>query len=89
VTLIASVDCRECGARAGETHYASCDVHALYADSEYCGRCGHPRDWHRLDDALNISPTDPDAPFRCIGYDCEIGGPILACAAKCPDYVAG
>ena len=28
--MIASVDCRECGARAGEIHVSDCDVYALY-----------------------------------------------------------
>lgn len=30
-----------------------------------CQRCGHSPDWHRLDDSLNVSPTDPEAEFRC------------------------
>jgi len=28
----AAVDCRECGARAGESHADGCDVYALYAE---------------------------------------------------------
>ena len=54
-----------------------------------CERCGHPDSWHRLDDALNIPPTDPSAPFRCIGYDCEVPGrPPKQPACDCPDFVA-
>jgi hypothetical protein len=53
-----------------------------------CIRCGHPPDWHRLDDSTNVSPTDPAAEFRCIGYDCEAPGPWPAGgrACDCPDY---
>jgi hypothetical protein len=52
-----------------------------------CKRCGHSPDWHRLDDSTNVSPTDPDAKFRCIGYDCEAPGPWPDNACDCPDYV--
>lgn len=53
-----------------------------------CGRCGHSPDWHRLDDSKNISPTDPAAEFRCLGYDCEADGPLPANgrACWCHDY---
>lgn len=52
-----------------------------------CARCGHPSDWHRHDDADNTPPTDPNCKFRCIGYDCEVGGvpPKNPCA--CPDFL--
>jgi len=55
-----------------------------------CARpgCNHPADWHRLDDSTNVSPDDPAAEFRCIGYDCTTDGPIGSCAAECPDYAA-
>ena len=46
-----------------------------------CARCGHDPYWHRLDDALNISPADPDAPFRCAGPG------LKDCADDCPDYM--
>lgn len=53
-----------------------------------CDRCGHPADWHRLDDSLNLDPTDPATPFRCIGYDCMAPGkPLEGCTSRCPDYV--
>lgn len=51
-----------------------------------CERCGHSPDWHRLDDAQNVGPTDPEAKFRCLGYDCEKDGPPTG-SCVCPDYV--
>lgn len=52
-----------------------------------CGRCGHPASWHRLDDSTDEDPTDPDAQFRCIGYDCMAPGrPKDPCG--CPDFLA-
>lgn len=56
---------------------------------EPCARCGHLPDWHRLDDSLNLDPTDPETPFRCIGYDCTAPGPVPSGgrACDCPDYV--
>lgn len=45
-----------------------------------CGRCGHSPDAHRLDDALNLSPTDPRAEFRCVGPD------LAGCDQACPDF---
>lgn len=48
--------------------------------------CGHPESWHRLDDSKNVSPTDPRAKFRCIGYDCEAPGPPKHNACDCPDF---
>ncbi len=36
----------------------------------WCAQCLHSSDWHSLDDSLNISPTDPRAPFRCRGCSC-------------------
>lgn len=53
-----------------------------------CIRCGHPADWHRLDDSKNIPPTSPDAKFRCIGYDCERPGPPIKDGCDCPDFSA-
>lgn len=48
--------------------------------------CGHPADWHRLDDAQNVGPGDPGALFRCLGYDVHAPGkPERRC--DCPDYV--
>lgn len=52
-----------------------------------CERCGHPPSWHRLDDSLNIGPDDPEAKFRCIGYDCEVSGPVVVDGCDCPDFV--
>lgn len=51
-----------------------------------CENCGHPANWHRLDDSTNVSPTDPNAKFRCIGYDPEHDRPGI-CVSHCPDYV--
>ena len=51
-----------------------------------CSRCGHPDHWHRLDDATNVSPTDPAAEFRCIGYDCERPGKPVTDGCDCPDF---
>lgn len=53
-----------------------------------CARpgCGHPPDWHRLDDAQGVGPGDPAARFRCIGYDCTADGPPRG-DCVCPDYV--
>lgn len=53
-----------------------------------CARCGHSPDWHRLDDSTNVSPVDPAAEFRCLGYDCEKPGPVPpgGRACDCPDY---
>lgn len=57
-------------------------------DAFLCQRpaCGHPPSWHRLDDATNVSPVDPKAKFRCIGYDCEAAGPPQP-PCGCPDYL--
>lgn len=53
-----------------------------------CRNCNHPASWHRHDDADNVPPTDPDCKFRCIGYNCEVGGrpPLNPCT--CPDFEA-
>ena len=48
-----------------------------------CKRCGHGKWYHRLDDALNVSPVDPTAPFRCIWP--TPGGPAVQ-FCRCPDY---
>lgn len=54
-----------------------------------CYACGHPPSWHRLDDGKNVSPTDPAAEFRCIGYDCEVGGPPpLTNTCNCHNFVS-
>src|SRR5690606_19078837 len=46
-----------------------------------CVRCGHPKSWHRLNDAKD------DSLFRCIGYDCAAPGkPKPPCG--CPDFLA-
>lgn len=50
--------------------------------------CGHPADWHRLDDSKGLGPGDPGAEFRCVGYDCTAPGPIGSCAVACPDYAS-
>ena len=54
-----------------------------------CSRCGHPSDWHRVDDA---DPTNYGSPetwkTRCIGYDCEAGGPPVSNGCDCPNFVA-
>ncbi len=57
-------------------------------ESLTCQWCGHPADWHRLDSATNVSPNDPAAKFRCLGYDCEKAGPVPKSgrACDCPDY---
>lgn len=61
---------------------------------DLCANCEHPRDWHRLDDSTNVSPTDPAVEFRCIGYDCEKPGQSRTdgfrdgCDKACPDYRA-
>lgn len=57
-----------------------------------CVRCGHPSDWHRHDDEACLQehpqPCTPDvAPFRCLGYDCEAGGPPR-CRCDCPTWIA-
>lgn len=46
------------------------DLPEVVRGDDLCARagCGHFRDAHRLDDSLNISPDDPAAPFRCVGY---------------------
>src|SRR5690606_36029777 len=46
-----------------------------------CVRCGHPKSWHRHNDAKD------DSLFRCIGYDCDAPGtPKPPCG--CPDFLA-
>jgi hypothetical protein len=50
-----------------------------------CARCHHPYGWHRLDDTLNLDPTDMATPFRCLGYDPGVDGPLSTC--DCPDLV--
>ncbi len=44
-----------------------------------CVRCDHFGCQHRLDDGLNISPTDPEAKFRCLGPRLD------GCEERCPD----
>jgi hypothetical protein len=55
--------------------------------STRCRRCGHLSDWHRLDDSKNEGPTDLNAKFRCIGYDCEAPGPPVKNGCDCPNFV--
>lgn len=43
----------------------NCRHHAV------CRGCRHSGDDHRLDDALNVSPVDSAAEFRCVYGDCE------------------
>jgi len=56
---------------------------------DICKHCGHSSDWHRLDDAKNVAPTDPTAEFRCLGYDCEAPGkpPDTGRACNCLGFV--
>lgn len=60
-------------------------------DEFVCERlgCGHPPSWHRLDDGKNVSPVDPAAEFRCIGYDCEQLSVVhvASCSVACPDFL--
>ena len=53
-----------------------------------CKRCGHPAEWHSHDDTVdNTPPTDPNCPFRCMGYDCiRPGYPEGGRACDCPSY---
>lgn len=48
--------------------------------SRRCTRagCGHISDSHRLDDAMNVSPTDPTADFRCIIEGCTCPDMLLS-----------
>ena len=55
----------------------------VQSTGEECGRCGHGADDHKLNDALNLSPTDASAPFRCTF---GIAGVRLC---LCPDFVEG
>jgi hypothetical protein len=49
-------------------------------------RCGHPADWHRVDDATNLGPSDPGVLFRCLGFDVNAPGkPDRTC--DCADFV--
>lgn len=50
-----------------------------------CIRCRHPYDWHRIDDARNLSPVDREVPLRCLGYDPGVDGPLSSC--ECPDLL--
>lgn len=59
--------------------------------TDLCDNCGHAADWHRLDDADPANNGDPSTwKFRCLGYDCEVGGPVPVGgrACMCPDFVA-
>lgn len=69
-----------------------------------CRRCAHPQSWHRHDDeaclsthpqpcslpgTLDAQNGAPLAPFRCLGYDCDLPGfpggtPETRCG--CPDF---
>ncbi len=48
-----------------------------------CDRCGHGAYHHRLDDAANLSPTDPAARFRCV-WPRPDGPSVQMC--DCPDW---
>lgn len=54
--------------------------------TEKCQRCGHTGHLHRLDDAQNVGPGDPEALFRCLGYDPALPGPPIR-TCFCPDMV--
>lgn len=51
-----------------------------YPFRDLCVRCDHTSDEHRLDDAQNVGPTDPEAKFRCLGVELKGG-------CDCPDMV--
>lgn len=57
----------------------------------FCVRqgCGHISSWHKLDDALDLDPTDEDTPYRCVGYDSLAPGPPPpgGRACDCPNMV--
>jgi hypothetical protein len=55
--------------------------------TKLCANCKHPQDWHRFDDAQPWGVTDIRAKFRCIGYDCEVGGPPVKNGCDCPDFM--
>jgi len=50
---------------------------------EECLRCEHIGYYHRLDDASNKSPVDPDAKFHCIYPAPDVWPPTC----DCPDMV--
>ena len=57
-----------------------------------CKRCGHPPDWHRVDDADPSNYGSPETwKTRCLGYDCEAPGPPPRTrdgrACDCSDFV--
>lgn len=47
--------------------------------------CGHSTEDHRLDDSKNVSPTDPEAEYRCVGH--QEGDRWIDTRCDCPDYV--
>ena len=51
------------------------------SDGQCCNRCGHGSSEHRLNDALDVSPTSPLAQFRCTR------GVASYRLCDCPDYV--
>ena len=70
--------------------------------TDLCQRCEHPIDWHRHDDSSRphenghnshgaILGEQTECPYRCIGYDCTVDGPVPSGgrACGCPDYMAG
>lgn len=67
-----------------------CDEHdrRMQREATTCKRCGHPADWHRFDGAQPWAVTDPRGNFRCIGYDCEVGGKSPLNPCQCPDFVS-
>lgn len=68
----------------------------MFVKPDRCARCRHPQSWHRHDDVAcrttHPQPCHPStAPFRCLGYDCEMPGfpggtPETRCG--CPTFVA-
>jgi len=57
---------------------------AVSSSGEKCAGCGHGADDHRLDDGTNVSPTDPQAKFRCVWPIPR--GPVVRCCF-CPNFV--
>ena len=54
----------------------------VITNSTRCARCGHVAYSHRLDDAKNVSPADPEAKFRCIWPGPDVFPPDC----DCPDF---
>jgi len=65
---------------------------------DLCQRCEHPRDWHRHDDTSRpnenghnshgvVLGEEAECPYRCVGYDCTIDGPVPTQGCYCPGFV--